>query len=63
MVLTQRQTHRSMEQNKKINPQLYGQLIFYLVGKNMQQKRQSPQQMVLEKLESNMQKKKTAPLS
>ena len=34
MVLAQKQTHRSMEQNR--DPQLYGQLIFDKAGKSVQ---------------------------
>ena len=53
-----------MEQNRKpeMNPQLYGQLIFNKRGKNIQW-RKSLQQMVLGKLDSNMQKNETGPLS
>ena len=38
MVLAQKQTHRSMEQNREPGngPQLYGQLIFNKEGKNVQ---------------------------
>ena len=41
MILIQKQTHRSMEQNRKprMNPQLYGQLIFDKAGKNIQWKK------------------------
>ena len=41
MVLAQKQTHRSMEQNRepKMDPQLYGQLIFDKAGKNSNGKR------------------------
>ena len=37
MVLAQKQTHRSMEQNREMNPHLYGQLIYEKEGKNIQQ--------------------------
>ena len=51
-------------ENPEMDPQLYGQLIFYKAGKNIQQKkRQSLQQMVLGKLDSNMQKNEARPLS
>ena len=47
-----------------MDPQLYGQLIFNKAGKNFQwEKRQSLQQMVLENLDSNIQKNQTGPLS
>ena len=47
-----------------MDPQLYGQLIFSRAGKNIQWKeRQSFQQMVLGKLDSNTQKNETGPLS
>ena len=41
MVLAQKQTHRTMEQNRKPRngPQLYGQLIFDKAGKNIQWKK------------------------
>ena len=55
-----------MEQNRepKMDPQLYGQLIFNKAGKNIQWKKiQFLPQMVLGKLESNMQKNETGPLS
>ena len=43
---------------------MYGQLIFDKAGKNIQwKKRQSCQQMMLGKLDSNMQKNETGPLS
>ena len=43
-----------------MNPQLYGQLIFDKAGKNTQwRKRTSLQQMVLGKLETDMQKNET----
>ena len=68
MVLAQKQTHRSTDQKRKqnpeMNPQLYGPLIFNKAGQNSQwKKRQSLQQMVLGKLDSNMQKNETGPLS
>jgi len=62
MVLSQKQTHRSIEQNRKprnkptINLQQNRKE--YPMGK-----RPSLQQMVLGKLDSNMQKKETGPLS
>ena len=42
---------------------MYGQLIFDKAGKNIQWNRQSLQQVVLGKLDSNMQKNKLGPLS
>ena len=51
-------------ENLEIDPQLYGQGIFNKVGKNIQWKeRHSFQQLVLGKLESNMQKNESGPLS
>jgi len=48
----------------EMNCHLYGQLIFDKAGKNIHwKKRQSLQQMILGKLESNMQKNETGPLS
>ena len=41
MVLAQTQTHRSMEQNREMDPQLYVQLIFDKAGKNIQWKKDS----------------------
>ena len=43
MVLAQEQTHRSMEQKteQKMDPQLYGQLIFNKARKNIQWKKDS----------------------
>ena len=47
-----------------MDPQTYGQLTFDKAGKNIQWKKgQSFQQVVLGKLESNMQKNETGPLS
>jgi len=47
-------------ENPEINPQVYDQLIFNKAGKNIQcKKRQSLQQMVLGKVDSNMQKNET----
>ena len=47
-----------------MNPQLYGQLIFDKAGKNLPwKKRWHLQQIGLEKLDSNMQKNETGPLS
>ena len=42
-VLAQKQTHGSMQQNKehKVDPQLYGQLIFANAGKNIQWRKDS----------------------
>ena len=42
---------------------MYGQLIFDKAGKNPVEKRQSLQQMVLGKLDSNKKKNETGPLS
>ena len=64
MVLTQKQTHRSMEQN--MEPRNRTSTLW---STNPQQsrkecpmeKRQSPQQMVLGKLDSHMQKNETRP--
>ena len=44
-------------ENAKINPQLCGQLVFDRGGKNIQQ------QMLLGKLDSNIQKNETGPLT
>ena len=55
-----------MEQNRESRngPQIYGELIFDKVGKNIQwKKRQSLQQVVLGKLGGNMQKNEPGPLS
>ena len=47
-----------------MDPQLYGQLIFDKAGKNTQwKKRQSFQQMMLGKLDGDMKKNETGPLS
>ena len=46
-----------------MDPQTYGQLIFDKAGKNIQWNRQSLQQMVLGKLDNNMQKNEPGPLS
>ena len=60
---------KTMEQwniieNPEMDPQLYGQFIFDKAGKNIQwKKRQSFQQMLLEKQDSDMQKNETGPLS
>ena len=37
----QKQTHGSMEQNREMDPQLYGQLIFCKAGKDIQWKKDS----------------------
>ena len=50
-------------ENPKINPQLYGQLTINKKGINIQWERQSLQQMMLRKLDSNMQKNETGKLS
>ncbi|KAF0885592.1 LORF2 protein, partial [Crocuta crocuta] len=47
-------------ENSEMSPQLYGKLIFDKAGKNIQWEK-SLQQMVLGKLDSNMQKNKTGP--
>ena len=53
-----------MVENPEMDPQTYGQLIFDKAGKNIQwKKRQSLQQIVLGKLDSNMQKNEPGPLS
>ena len=37
MILAQKQTHRSMEDNSpEMNPHLYGQVIYNIEGKNIQ---------------------------
>ena len=46
-----------------MDPQLYGQLIFNKVGKNIQWKKESLQQMMLGKLDSDMQKNETRSFS
>ena len=46
-----------------MDPQVYGQLIFDKAGKNIQWKKKSLQQMVLGKLDSDMQKNEPGPLS
>ena len=43
VVLAQKQTHRSMEQNPEVDPQLYGQLIFDKAGKTIHWKKESLQ--------------------
>ena len=50
-------------ENPEMDPQTYSQLIFDKAGKNIQWNRQSPQQMVLGKLDSDMQKIELGPLS
>ena len=62
MVLVQKQTHRSMEQNSEpeMDPQLYGQLIFDKAGKNTQWKKDSvSDKWCWGKLDSHMQKNET----
>ena len=55
---------RNRRENPEMDPELCGQLIFDRAGKNIQwEKRQSLQQMVLGKLDSNMNKNETGPLS
>ena len=65
MVLAQKQTRRSMDRNRepKNGPSTLGQLIFNKAGNNIQWNKQSLQQVVLEKLDSNMQKNEASPLS
>ena len=47
-----------------MDPQTYGQLIFHKAGKNTRwKKRQSLQQVVLGKLDSNVQKNEPGPFS
>ena len=46
-----------------MNPQMYGELIFDKAGKNTQRNKESLQQVVLGKLDSNMQKNEPGPLS
>ena len=46
-----------------MNPKLYGRLILNIVGKNIQWEKESLQQMVLGKLDSNMQKNDNGSLS
>ena len=50
-------------ENPEMDPQLYGQLIFDNAGKNIQFKKESLQQVALGKLDNNMQKSETRPLS
>ena len=50
-------------ENPEMNQELYGQLIFDKAGKNIQWEKESLQLMVLGKLDSNMQKNETGPLS
>ena len=65
MVLVQKQKNQwNRIENPEMDPQLYGQLIFNKSRKNTQwKKRQFLQQMMLRKLESNMQKNETGPPS
>ena len=50
-------------ENPEMDPEMYGQLIFDKVGKNIQWKKESLQQMMLGKLDSDMQKNEPGPLS
>ena len=65
MVLAQKQTLRSMEQNRepRNGPITYGQLLFDKAGKNIQWNKESFQQVVPGKLDSDMQKNEPGPLS
>jgi len=56
MVLAQKQTYRSVEQDRKPRnkPTYYGQLIHDKAGKDTKEKRQSLQYMLLGKLNSYM---------
>ena len=64
MVLAQKQTHRLIEQIRKPgNKPTTIESIFGKAGNNIQQEGQSLQQRVLGKLDSNMQKNETGPLS
>ena len=55
--------HWNRIENPEMNSQLYGQLPFHKAGKNFQWEKDSLQQMVLEKLDSYMQKNEMGPLS
>ena len=50
-------------ENSEMDPQMYGQLIFDKSGKNIHWNKQSLQQVVLGKLDRDMQKKEHGPLS
>ena len=50
-------------ENPEMDPQMYGQLIFDKAGKNIQWNKVSLQQVVLGKLDSDMQKNEPGPLS
>ena len=50
-------------ENPEMDPQMYGQLIFDKAGKNIQWKKDAPQQVVLGKLDSNMWKNEPRSLS
>ena len=50
-------------ESPEMDPQTYGQLIFDKAGKNSQWKKDSLQQMVLGKLDSDIQKNEPGPLS
>ena len=66
MVLAQKQTHRSIEQNRKprnIPTTIWPTNLRQSRTEYPMEKRPSLQQMVLGKLDSNMQKNETRPLS
>ena len=50
-------------ENPEMDPQMYGQLIFDKAGKNIQWNKESLQQVVLGKLDNDMQKNEHGPLS
>ena len=50
-------------ENPKMDPRMYGQLIFDKPGKNIQWKKCSPSANILGKQGSDMQKNEPAPLS
>ena len=55
------QWHRT--ENPEMDPQTYGQLIFDKAGKNIQWNKDSLQQVVLGKLDDDMQENEHGPLS